>query len=108
MAKLRHKRGDTFELLILLPEVDYPDGYFLLWDVDAQIRYRDELVDTLTTEWTSPAADTRTLRLSKVNTTTWPVGPHEIDVQLTRQSDNYIRSTETIYIEIVKDVTLLP
>ena len=105
---VRHKRGDTFELLLLLPEADYPDGYFLLWDVASQIRYRDELVSDLTVEWTDPAADTRGLRLSHNTTELWPLGELEVDVQLTRQSDGYTRSTETIVVEVVRDITILP
>jgi hypothetical protein len=105
---IQHKRGDTFDQLLLMPEADFPDGYFLLWNVNAQIRTpRGKLICDFVTSWADPAADTRILRLFADDTATWPLGDQEIDVQFTRQSDGLIRSTETIAIEILRDVTQL-
>jgi hypothetical protein len=100
------KRGDTCDLLLLMPEADFPDGYFLLWDVASQIRTpRGKLIADFDVSWAAPAEDTRTLRLFNDATEGWPVGEQEIDVQFTRQSDGFVRSTATILIEIVRDVT---
>lgn len=105
-ATILHKRGDTFDRLLLMPSEEFPDGYFLGWDVTSQIRTpRGTLVADLTTSWADPAADTRVLRIFSDPTEDWPIGRLEIDVQFTRQSDSLTRSTETLYVDILKDVT---
>jgi hypothetical protein len=101
-----HKRGDTFDRVLLIPEATFPDGYFLLWDVKAQIRTsRAKLVAELVTTWADPAADTRLLRLFSDPTTLWPLGDLELDVQFTRQADDFVRSTETLIVRVLKDIT---
>lgn len=108
MASIRHKRGDTFDWLLLMPETDFADGYFIGWTVAAQLRKATgRLISELITTWADPEEETRVLRLFADQTKGWPVGVHEIDVQFTRASDGLIRSTETISAEIVKDVTIL-
>jgi hypothetical protein len=103
---IQHKRGDTFDHLLLLPEADFPDGYFLLWDVASQIRTaRGKLIAELETSWATPASETRILRLFASETSDWPVGDQEVDVQFTRQSDGLVRSTETIAVQVLRDVT---
>ena len=102
---MEHKRGDTFDRVLLIPEATFADGYFLLWDVESQIRTaRGKLVADLTASWADPAADTRFLRLFAAATTDWPLGDHELDVQFTRP-DGFIQSTETITVQVVRDVT---
>jgi hypothetical protein len=99
------KRGDTFLRWLVFPDT-YEDGYFLLWDVAAQLRTnRGKLIADLTVSWEEPAETTRALRLFAQDTTAWPLGLHELDAQLTRQSDSFIMSTKTVFIDIVRDVT---
>jgi hypothetical protein len=107
----RHKRGDTFLWLFVLPEDEYPDGYFVGWEVAAQIRTsagnKGRLVADLDAEWGDPAESTRILMLSFDGSTTgWPVGDHELDVQFTRLSDGTIYSSDTLPVEITKDITI--
>lgn len=105
-ATIEHKRGDTFDRVLLIPEATFANGYFLLWDLAAQIRTaRGKLVAVLSATWANPAADTRFLRLFYEPTTDWPLGSLEIDVEFARQSDGFIQSTETINVQILRDVT---
>jgi hypothetical protein len=105
----RHKRGDTFLWLFVLPEGEYPDGFFDGWQVAAQIRTakaKGKLIAELQPSWGDPAEATRILRLFAADTRLWPVGEHELDVQFTRTADGTIRSTETLVVEVVKDITI--
>jgi hypothetical protein len=104
-----HKRGDTFLWLFVLPEDEYPDGYFTGWEVAAQIRTakaRGRLIAELEPSWGNPAETTRILRLFAADTRLWPVGEHELDVQFTRLSDGTIYSSDTLPVEITKDITI--
>ncbi len=102
---IEHKRGDTFDRLLVMP-AEFVDGYWLGWTVAAQIRTaRGKLISDLITSWADPAADTRTLRLFHADTEEWPLGAHELDVQFTRTSDGTIRSTETLIVTVLRDVT---
>jgi hypothetical protein len=100
---LRHKRGDSFELIATLPE-QFPDGHFSGWSVASQVRRSSgELVADLETDWVD-AATTRHIHLQRLDTTTWPVSTVYMDVQFTRQ-DGYTLSTSTVNILVEKDVT---
>jgi hypothetical protein len=102
---VQFKRGDTFEFLLTVP-TDYVDGFWLEWDVTSQIRTpRGKLIADLTATWEDPAEDTRVLRLFYAETTGWPVGLQEVDVQFTKTSDDTVRSTQTLIVDVVKDVT---
>lgn len=108
MASIITKRGDSFEYLATIPS-DYPNGYFVGWTVASQIRtakYQD-LVADLVCSWVD-AVTTRTLKVSKIVTTDWPIGNAEMDVQFVRTSDQTTISTDTIEINIVKDITRTP
>ena len=101
---IQHKRGDTFDHLLLLPD-SFADGFFVGWAVASQVRTtRGKLVADLAVSWADPAADTRVLQLLGADTTTWPVGTLEFDVQFTR-SDGVVRSTETVLLEVLRDQT---
>jgi hypothetical protein len=104
---MQHKRGDSFDFLASIPP-SLVDGYFAGWKVNAQIRTLkyDKLVDTLECEWVDPAV-TRTLRLQKMETESWPVGEAIMDVQFTdpRQVPPYVISTTSQKLDIVRDVT---
>lgn len=105
MASITIKTGDSFEYLATIPST-FADGYFVGWDVASQIRTKQyqNLVAELSCVWVDPVT-TRTLKVSKIVTTGWPVGVSEMDVQFVRQSDQTTISTETIDVNIIKDVT---
>lgn len=100
-----HKRGDTLDLLAAIPDI-YQDGHFVGWTVTAQVRTDkyDYLLADITCTWADPAL-TRILHLTTNDTTGWDIGPAEMDIQFTRDSDGYTVSSSTIYFAIVEDVT---
>lgn len=102
---MEHKRGDSFDYFIDIPS-DFEDGYFVGWTVSAQLRDQEagNLIATLETFWADPQT-TRRLNLHKINTRAWPVTVAEFDVQFVRNQDGFTTSTNTIAVEIVKDVT---
>lgn len=105
-ADLSHKRGDTFRKLAIVPP-ELADGYFIGWTVAAQLRaVRGELIDDLTVEWLEPAATTRCLAITATDTSLWPLGVHEFDVQFIRTSDGFKVSSRTVRLEVQKEVTL--
>ena len=103
MAEI-HKRGDSLSYLGDIPE-DYADGFFVGWTYSAQIRTAQyyKLIDDLVVSWVNPVT-TRSFVVSKIDTTAWPVGPAVMDVQFVR-NDGYTKSTATIEINIIHDVT---
>lgn len=103
---MEHKRGDSFDYYIDIPE-DFEDGYFIGWVVSAQLRDQNTaaLIATLDTSWADPLS-TRRLNLQKINTRSWPVTAAEFDVQFVRASDGFTTSSNTVDVEIIKDVTV--
>ena len=94
-------------MILGLPEDEYSDGYFAGWMPSSQVRTsRGRLVADLEASWADPVEATRSIRLFSEDTTDWPVGEHEVDIQLTRASDGFVRSTETFTVDIVKDITV--
>ena len=102
---MEHKRGDSFDYFLDIPS-DFEDGYFIGWTATAQLRNQNagNLIASLDTSWGDPAT-TRRLYLRKLNTRAWPVTSAEFDVQFVRASDSFTTSTNTISVEIIKDVT---
>lgn len=102
---MEHKRGDSFDYFLDIPS-DFEDGYFIGWAVAAQLRDQNtgNLIASLDTSWGDPET-TRRLYLRKLNTRAWPVTSAEFDVQFVRASDSFTTSTNTISVEIIKDVT---
>lgn len=113
---MEHKRGDTFDYVATIPDT-FADGYFVGWDVTAQIRKSPsgplaklagteagELIASLDVSWADPLT-TRTLHVLKIDTTGWPMGAAEFDVQFKRQSDGYRLSTATLPVTICRDAT---
>jgi hypothetical protein len=99
-----HKRGDSFSRLITLP-VSIADGHFVGWDMVSQVRNSTGgLLASLTCEWVDPDL-TREIRLTCIDTTSWPLGPASLDVQFTRVSDGWVTSTSTYDFEVTHDVT---
>jgi hypothetical protein len=105
MATIKFKRGDTFDQVLIFPEETFPDGYFLGWTVTSEVRTATgRLVGELTPTWVAPEANTRSLRLVEMDTTTWPIGTHELDVQFVSPT-GFVRSTETLLVDVLRDVT---
>lgn len=102
---LPQKRGDSFDRLANIPDT-FVDGYFVGWEVTAQVRTAkyEKLLADLECTWVDPVT-TRILSVRALNTTTWEVGPAEMDIQFVRISDGYTISTSTIKFEVVRDIT---
>ena len=99
-----HKRGDTFERICDVPD-ELGDGYFIGYTVASQLRNgRDAKVADLTVEWVDPLT-TRQLKLSCADTTAWPTERLRYDIQFTRTSDNFVVSTDTVFIQVNRDET---
>lgn len=104
-SQLTHKRGDTFDLIAPIPDI-FADGYFVGWVVTAQIRTAQygRLIDDLDCTWEDDVT-TRLLHIKKFETEDWDIGSAEMDIQFTRISDDYTMSTQTLKVNIVKDIT---
>ena len=102
------KRGDTFYFLVEV-DAEIADGYFIGWTHRAQIRTSTgRLIAEIDSEWADPAATTRIMILTKKDTEEWPIGTQELDIQFTRTADEFVRSSVTQKIDVVKDITLPP
>lgn len=101
----QHKRGDSFDILVTIPP-RFADAYFVGYTVTSQIRQTNggAKVADLTCTWVD-AATTRALRLQCIDTTAWPPGPAQFDVQFKRTSDNFVLSSTTAQILIAPDIT---
>jgi hypothetical protein len=101
-----HKRGATLDLsgkitTSVVGEV-VPD--FTNWVGAAQIRRQDDsLADNLVFEWLDVAEGL--VRVHKTDTSTWPLGPAEIDIRFTNSNDSSKVFTTTQQIMIVKEIT---
>lgn len=95
----KFKRGDTFILECEVP-VDLTG-----WSVRSQIRSGDKLVATLVFLLVSSTVDSSTYKLTFEDTTEWPIGKLNCDIEYTTNLGQII-STETFYVECVKDSTI--
>lgn len=101
---INHKRGDSFDQIATIP-VNFADGYFIGWAVTAQVRTQfGAILSDIICTWVDPLT-TRMLNLKAIDTSAWAVGLAEFDVQFRRASDDYTISTETLQINVIKDVT---
>lgn len=101
---MKHKRGDTFDIIATIPQ-NVPAGYFAGWEVASQIRDpNNRLVADLVAVWADDTT-TRNLRLTCVDTATWPLGSLEMDVQFKNPANGHTVSTSTITITVVRDIT---
>jgi hypothetical protein len=104
--QITHKRGDTFDFLLELPEADYPDGYFLGWTAESKLRKPTGLlIAAFETSWADPPETTRILRIYASDTVRWPIGTQEADVEFVRVSDGLKRSTESFLVDVIRDQT---
>lgn len=100
-----HKRGMSFDMA---GAIELEDGETIIdfsnWVGSAQIRtVSGDLVTALDFEWLDVAQ--RLVRVSKLNTATWPVGLAEIDVKFTNQADSTVLLSMTQPILIEREVT---
>lgn len=101
MAKINHKRGDTFELTC---EVDIDFGNQLTL-VRSQIRQGAVLVQELTfTELTATTEKYR-YKLSATATQTEAWSARSLSCDIEYQIDDNVASTETFEINVIADVT---
>lgn len=102
---ITHKRGDTFDQLATIPDI-FADGYFVGWEVSAQIRTAQYglLVAELVCTWEDDVT-TRLLHVTDYETDDWALGNCEMDIQFKRTSDDYTMSTQTMKVVVVKDIT---
>ena len=106
MTKLliTHKRGDTFQWAVTHP-VDDDVPTLEGWTVFSQVRTQTgKHVATLVESNRDNAA--RRFVLTAADTTAWPVGALQCDIQYTDPL-GVIRSTPTIEIDCVRDVAFL-
>lgn len=100
---MKHKRGDTFSYLVLLPESVWGD--FIDFVPTCQIRdMQDNLIADVVTAWVDPLAAT-TVSLNVADTDTWPITQAVWDIQFRRVSDGATDSTWSKILHIVADVT---
>lgn len=95
------KRGDTFALNADISNADGDPVEYLPSQVRAQIRQRNDLlVDTLQVSSTeTPGRYT----LVAADTSNWPIGTLEMDIEV--DNGEAIMSSVTIQIPIIKDIT---
>ncbi len=100
---MKHKRGDTFDFIVLLPESVVGD--FVGYVPTCQIRdMQDVLISDVVTDWVDP--DTAAaVSLQVAETQAWPIGPAVFDIQFRRESDQNTISTWPKVLHIVADVT---
>ncbi len=102
---MKFKQGDTFDYSGDVSMTDAAGDAVDLtgWTVASKIHFPDagETV-SLTAEFTGGGYTN--VRVYATDTSDWPLGPADMDIQFTSTSDVVV-STETLRIEIVEDVT---
>jgi hypothetical protein len=97
------KRGDTFELAGQL----LSNGVALDitgYTIKSHVRYKDNLVENLTTSITDAAAGKYQVTATAAKTASWPIYNLTMDVEFTDTTPK-VFSTETITIRMIKDET---
>lgn len=101
---MKHKRGDTFNYVAVLPDT-VADGEFADRVPTCQIRdVLGRLVADVAIDWIDPVT-ARSLSLQVADTTKWVLGNSFFDIQFTRTSDGDIRSTDTMPLNVIEDIT---
>ena len=101
---MKHIRGDTFDYIVTFEE-DVADGAFVDFVPTCQIRdMRGKLIDDVVADWVDPVT-TRSVSLHVADTSDWKAESAVFDIQFTRPSDGYVRSTFRKQFEITEDVT---
>ena len=99
-----HKRGDTFVYSAVIRESKSGPAIDLTgWTIASMIRDADSLlIADLDVSITTAASGAYAIRADI--TDEWPIGQAYWDIQYT-DADGVIRSTETINLQIIEDVT---
>lgn len=101
-----HKRGDSWSYIGKAGIKDASGALLDLtgWEIASQARVAKTgvVVATFDCAWIDPAEQTYTHQA--LDTTGWPLGDIELDVQFTSPS-GFVVSTPTAVLSIVKDVT---
>jgi hypothetical protein len=100
-------RGTTFAYAVNIPPV-FHDGYFRLWDIQAQVRKidnetRNGLISTLAKHW-EDSITTRRLIVFDGDTDHWPLGLVETDVLFISTTGYRIR-TKPLFLKIERGVS---
>lgn len=101
--RIKHKRGDSFKIAVLLTEDDGTTPYDLRgWTIKSQIRLRSRLVADL--EFAEVDLEKGEFTLMQINTNHWPTGLLDSDIEYI-DAMGMSHSTQTYNIEVIKDVT---
>ena len=98
---MKLKRGDTFSFPIELKDLAGNPLNLAVGNIQSQVRTNNgALVDTLVITTTGTVG---TYNITSLNTLNYPVAILEIDVKI--KDGATIFSTETIYLQVIKEVT---
>lgn len=101
---MEHKRGATFDLVLLLPDTTVP-GSFIGFVPACQIRdFSDRLVASVEAQWVDPDT-TMAIALHAADTSNWRIGQTVFDVSLRRESPLTVIPSSTLVLNIVEKVT---
>lgn len=103
MAKITHKRGDTLEWVVTLTQ-DSAAVDVTNWTIKSQIRTGATLLQELTVEKTTPASGEFTLSATASETSDWPLGTHQTDIELI-DDNSFVVSSQTFDVQVVRDIT---
>jgi hypothetical protein len=100
---MQHKIGDTFFYLVTLDGVE--PGELAGYTPSSQVRSSfGTLYGQAICQW-ADAGDATQVQLLISDTRRWRPGPAVVDIQFTRDTDGFDRSTDTLSFTIVQDVT---
>lgn len=100
ILSIEHKRGDTFVYTCRIDDVGVNLNDYT---VRSQLRRKDKVIQEFACAIVS---DTDcTVRAEKEDTVRWGVGEAIWDIEFTRISDGYRRSTRDVTVVILKDAT---
>lgn len=101
---MEHKRGATFDLILMLDEAT-PVGSFVGFVPTCQVRdWDDRLIAGVEAQWVDPDT-TMAIALHAADTSMWRVGAAMFDVSLRRESPLSIIPSSTLALSIVEKVT---
>lgn len=101
---MEHKRGATFDLILMLPDTTTP-GTFVGYVPTCQVRDWDgRLIADVDAQWVDPDT-TMAIALHAGETPQWRVGAAMFDVSLRRESPLSIIPSSTLSLSIVEKVT---
>jgi hypothetical protein len=101
---MEHKRGATFDYVVILPEWLEP-GTFVGFVPTCQLRdFASRLIAQVPIEWVDPLT-TMSLSLQVADTSIWRIGPAVFDISLRREDPVAVIPTSTLLFNIVEKVT---